>query len=1230
VEHFYRLISRLGILKAIFMCRIGISLAESRDWNGFLDLYSTIPSMRHTFSSNAFFLLLLCSPAIAQRQEPVDFNRQIRPILSENCFLCHGFDVSTREADLRLDIREGALADRDGFAAIDPDDLENSELWYRVNTDFKEDRMPPAKTGKSLTAEEIELLGRWIEEGANYAQHWAFAAPKENPLPKVKGLAADNSIDAYILSQVLEAGLSPAPQADRNTLIRRVTLDLTGLPPTPEEIFNFLADERPDAYERLVERLLETSAHAEHMSRFWLDSARYGDTHGLHLDNYRSMYRYRDWLIKSYRENMPYDQFVTEQLAGDLFPDPSLGQRIATGFIRCNPTSAEGGMIAEEFLAKYAMERVDTFGTVFLGMSIACAQCHDHKYDPVTQVEYYQLSAFFNNIAEKASDENIPNPAPFIQAPYPEQVEKLASLEKEVKAKREALNEPSPKIDSEQTRWQEDLAVDLRDDWYVLSANSTSSQNQTELLSDSSGFVNAQGPSPDKEVIEIEASLPPGPWSAFRLEVEPGPSSPTGGVGRSPNANVVLTGLEIESALSGSDDFQRIEIANAVADHSQDQYPSKGVLDDDAQTGWALLPFADRRHSMILQAKEALQSSEGMRVRLRLRFESQFDQHVIGRFRLSATQDLSYGPIVVGNWWQSTFFSESNGKSSFSNSYDPERGIDLKAKTEMGDPLWAEHPEYGDGGLHQLDGEVGSYYLAREVHSPNDRSISLSLGSDDAFKCWLNGELVIAKDVQRGLAVDQDQIELDLVTGSNQLLLKIVNYGGAFGFSSRLIDVEPRGLPASIQQSILYPSEENHAQVRNFYRRRFSPEWQSLDDQRIALEKEQAEFVAQIPTTLVALERSDPRKTYFLNRGQYDDKGKEVNTGVPALFPAIGAGQERAEIIDATNAEVSFTPTRMDLAKWLFQENHPLTSRVQVNRLWQMLFGVGIVKTANDFGAQGEWPSHPELLDWLALEFQRVNWDQRQMIRLMVNSSTYKQDSTWNSSKAEIDPQNRLLARGPRFRLDAEVIRDSALRSSGLLVDRVGGPSVKPYQPDGLWKAVGYSSSNTVKFVADEGEGLYRRSLYTFWKRTSPPPTMSLFDAPTRESCIVQRERTNTPLQALVLWNDVQYVEAARVLAQLMMHASQAKSGDKISIEEGLKVGFLRVLSRKPNADEIRVLAQLLGRQISIYSQDPEGAKSLLQVGDFLRDESLSVEQLAAWTAVASVLLNLDETVTKI
>ncbi len=1162
----------------------------------------------------ALLLLTAVQTPAAPEGGLVDFNRDVRPILSENCFLCHGPDAGTREAGLRLDSFAGATADLDGYSAVVPGDLDDSELWFRISNDDVSDRMPPRKSGKTLSPEQIRTLRRWIEQGAGYAAHWSFVAPEKAALPVVHESGwPRNPIDHFLLERLEREDMLPAPEADAERWLRRVTFDLTGLPPTLAEIDEFLADSRPGAYARVVERLLANPAHAEHMARFWLDAARYGDTHGLHLDNFRSIHRYRDWVIEAYAENRRYDQFVVDQLAGDLLPEPDLDQLLATGFNRCNPTSAEGGMIAEEFLAKYAMDRVDTFGTVLLGLSVGCAQCHDHKFDPITQEEYYRLYAFFNNIAEEASDGNGPAPAPVVQAPTPAQAAEQDALGTSLAQAQARLDAPLPAVDRAQLEWQNAAYQAAHERWQPLSFDSLNAFHGSTLTQLPDLSVHATGANPDVEVFELRAPLPAAGLTALRLDVAADPATPAAAVGRSANGNVVLTAVEAFFQPAAGGDAVALELGSALADHAQDAFPVANALDGSNSSGWALLPEVKQEHSAWFPFVTPLAPGRDGQLVLRLRFESVHRQHVLARFQVSSTADPALSPVRMDPWWQTRFLAAASGSEAYATVYPPEQGRLPGAEGGRGvedEILWQARAEDQDGVLHLLEGEVGSRYLFREIHSPNARSLTVMLGSDDALRVWLNGEAVLEREVRRALALGQDQVELPLSAGSNQLLIKIVNYGGGFGYAFEVRSAEVGGLAPDLALALEQADPERSlAQkdlLRSFYRRRHSPEWAELAAQAEAVEAQLSALTAQVPTSLITRERAEIRPAFLLTRGQYDQPAQQVQPGVPAALPPLSS-DGRA--------------TRLDLAQWLVDPQHPLTARVQVNRLWQQFFGVGLVRTAEDFGSQGEWPSHPRLLDWLAREFADSGWDVRHVIRLIVLSSAYRQNSAFDAAKSARDPDNRLLARGPRFRLDAEVIRDAALSISELLQRQIGGPSVKPYQPAGLWKAVAYTSSNTAVFQADEGAALYRRSLYTFWKRTAPPPMMSLFDAPTRESCVVRRERTNTPLQALALMNDVQFLEAARVLAETLVG-----SEDLV----GLIQGFRRCTARLPTAEEVRLLNALLVRQRRVYAQDPTAAAALVAVGDSAPAMHSDAAELAAWTAVASVLLNLDETVTRL
>jgi hypothetical protein len=847
------------------------------------------------------------APLPVQAAKPdaaINYNRDIRPILSNTCFKCHGPDPKERQAGLRLDVRAEALQPTEsGRKAIVPGKPTASALVGRISSTKPDFVMPPPDSNKKLTATEKELLRRWIEEGAEYQTHWSFVPPTRPALPKVTWTDwPRNAIDHFILARLEAEGLRPSPEADKTTLIRRLTLDLTGLPPTPAEVDAFITDASPEAYEKVVDRLLASPHFGERLAVDWLDAARFADTHGYHIDSARDMSSWRQWVIQAFNRNLPFDQFTIEQLAGDLLAGATLEQRVASGFNRNHMINFEGGAIPAEYHAAYIMDRVNTTSTVWLGLTIGCAQCHDHKYDPITQKEYYQLYAFFHNVPENGLDGRAGNATPVLKMPTPEQRQKADELAASIKQLEEQLNGPLAEIDAAQAQWEQ----------------------------------------------------------TFR-------------------------------------------------------------------TG----------------QKEA--------------------------------------------------------------------------------------------------------------------------------------------------------------QGANKLPANILTI--------LAVSVEKR-------------SKEQQAELQKHYRAHVSARAKQLNDQLSKLRQAQKELEKQIPTTMVMQEMPKPRDTFMLIRGQYDKKGEKVTAGMPASLAPLPPGAPA---------------NRLGFARWLVDPEQPLTARVIVNRYWQMFFGTGLVKTAEDFGSQGEPPSHPQLLDWLAVEFMNPSgataghgsknpWDIKALLKLIVTSATYRQASTVTPALLGKDPENRLLARGPRLRLQAEFIRDQALAMSGLLNEQIGGHSVSPYQPPGLWEELA-SREDGKNFTAQtyeqsHGRDLYRRTMYTFWKRTSPPPTLTTFDAPDRETCTVRRARTNTPLQALVLMNDPTYLEASRKLAErLMLEAS--------CVEERIRLAFRLATARLPKPAELAVLGKIFEKQLAVYHKDGDAALKLLSVGESKRNETLDVAELAAWTTVASVILNLDETVTK-
>lgn len=1156
----------------------------------------------------------------AEAPSPVSFRRDIRPILSNACYACHGPDEAQRQAGLRLDQHEAALAELDsGETAIVPGDSAASALYQRISESDASLRMPPEDHEIQLSPAQIELIRRWIDQGADWQAHWSFVPPARLEPPDVEQSQwPRNAIDHFILDRLESEGLQPSAEADRETLVRRLTFDLTGLPPTPAEVDAFLQDDSPEAYERLVDRLLNSPRYGEHMARYWLDAARYGDTHGLHLDNERAMWVYRNWVIDAFDANMPFDQFTIEQLAGDLLPEPSQDQLIATGFNRCNVTTSEGGSIDEEYYVRYAVDRVETTSTVFMGLTTGCAACHDHKFDPISQREFYGLFAFFNSLTEKAMDGNAVAPPPVIKVPSDEQETQRAELNARRAELRAELTAPDEALDQAQRAWESEVAGRYGDQWQPIEVSQATSSGGATLRSLDDGSWLAEGTNPSRDVYEIVASTTSAPIVAVRLEALTHESLPDQGPGRSSNSNFVLSEFELEAApLASPEAFQPVAWSHARADHSQAQgeYFIAKAIDGvvDASNGWAVSGYERHENRVAVFNPAAPIAFEGGAVlRFRLRHESQFSQHAIGRFRLSVSTDLSTAPTSWAAWHQAGPFKNEAGGQVYDVTFGPEKGVDLTATYGDEKLAWVERADLSDGVIHPLEGEYAATYFYRTIHAPSTRQVTLSLGSDDGIKVWLNEQVVLDRNVERGVAENQDQVSIELQQGENRLLVKVSNVRSAGGFYFRAIEDEFGGEFAELLPLLAVDPAERSAEqstrLREEYRRRHWDRWQPLQDELASVDEKYVALEAAIPTTMVMKELDEPRPAYVLVRGEYDQKGDAVERMVPAALPPLPEG-----------APVN----RLGLAQWLVDPSHPLTARVTVNRFWQQFFGTGIVKTSEDFGAQGEWPSHPELLDWLAVDFVSSGWDIKACVKQMVMSATYRQASPVSETLQQRDPANRLLARGARFRLDAEVLRDNSLYLSGLLLEGDIGRGVKPYQPPGLWEAVGYTSSNTARFTRDDGDALYRRTIYTFWKRTAPPPAMLIFDAPSRESCAVRRPRTNTPLQALLLMNDVQHVEAARQLAERIV-----REGGRTTPER-LRYGFRLVTSRWPSEQELTVLHETFDAQQAHYAARAEAALELLSVGEARRDEALDAQALAAWTMIANLLLNLDETVTR-
>lgn len=1017
----------------------------------------------------------------------IDFNRDIRPILSDNCYTCHGPDEQQRVNDLRLDRREVAFSNREGHPAIVPGDLGASLLHQRVSSSDPENRMPPKDSGRELTDIQIQLLTEWIRQGAVWTEHWAFIAPLRHDPPETQLKSwSRNPIDDFVLARLEQEGLQPSEEAGRRTLIRRVTLDLTGLPPTPEEVAAFLSNSSPNAYETVVDRLLASPRYGEHMAVRWLDAARYADTSGYQNDGPRSMWRWRDWVINAFNSNQPFDQFTIEQLAGDLLENPTLDQRIATGFNRNHRGNAEGGIIPEEYQVEYVVDRVDTTFTVWLGLTMGCARCHDHKYDPIRQKDFYQVFAYFNNIPESGRAIKEGNSPPLIKAPLPEEQSKLLQFERDIDVAESRLTGLQGELDEAQRTWEADFEPTQPIDWFV-----------------SEGLVNHFGF--DGNLTDSVRSFD----AAFDVN----------------QARYTVGRLGQAIELDGS------SILNAG------DTASFGYFDKFSITAWV---NATGDNGTLISRMTPVEEGAGYYVHLR---DGRLQVNLIKRWLDDAIRVESHESLPRDRWCHLTV------------TYDGSRLADGICVYVDGQPIPMDV---------KLDRLNQTFALPTEPLRIGGGQTPFSGAMDDV----------------RIYARDLASTEVQLLAVPQTV--------------TEILGLPPESRDVTQQNKLTRYFLDHHAPAMI----------RDADRQLTELRQQRRTFYESLPSVMVMQEMEQPRETHVLIRGQYDRPGDKVKPGVPPAFPAMPA--------NAPN-------NRLGLARWLVSSDHPLTARVAVNRFWQLYFGQGLVSTSEDFGAQGESPSHPKLLDWLATEFVRLGWDMKALQKTIVMSATYRQSSHISPELLLRDPDNRLLARGPRRRLPAETIRDQALFVSGLLTDHVGGPSVKPYQPDGLWEEI----ATDTEYTQSHGEDLYRRSLYTYWKRTVAPPSMVTFDATSRESCIVQRARTNTPLQALALMNDITFVEAARVFAQRSMTDVDG------SIEDPLTHAFLTATARLPRPEELAVLVRRYHRSLEVFRNDPSAAHDLVHVGEFRVNEQLDVCDLAAFTTVTSLILNLDEVVNK-
>lgn len=1020
-------------------------------------------------------LLFSAAPASAgDLPEVVEFNRDIRPILSDNCFFCHGPDKNKRQADLRLDTEAGLLGTAGGAGPVIPGQPDDSPLLQRILTSDPETHMPPPATGKVLTDQQIQLLRRWIQQGGRYEGHWAFL-----PLAAEAAGGTDHSpaavaakIDHYIDVSLQSAGMQAVQPADRITLIRRLSFDLLGLPPTPEETAAFVADQSPDAVQKLVDRLLESQHFGERMAVWWLDLVRYADSVGYHGDQEVSVSPFRQYVIQSFNANKPFDQFTVEQLAGDLLPEATLEQKIASGYNRLGMMSAEGGVQDREYLAKYIAERVRNASGTWLGITLGCAECHDHKFDPFTTKDFYRFEAFFADIRERglySGANSDGNWGPFVKVPTAEQSAQLDALSVRIAELQQVLNTPTPELAAAQLAWEQ-----TQQPWTPLTPDSMQALSGTQLKTRADGAILATGPNPATETYTLQFSKLPAGVTALRIEVLPDDSLPQKGPGRAGNGNFVLSELTAKVRTAAGE--QSVPLQNATATYEQ--------------TGAA-------------------------------------GANPYGRWAVAAAIDAD----ARGRTWG-----------------------------------WAVMEQVGRS-------QTAVFETATDLTLPEGAVLSLVL--------------------------DQN---LD-------------NPGHNIGCFRVFASTAPRPLkaseaiPAEIAVLVAIPSAERSEQQTKTlaaWYRSTAPQLQAEREQLAAAEKERAGIESALPSTLIT-ESVAPRMVRILPRGNWmDESGEVVTPALPAVFAREPAADRRL--------------TRLDLAKWIVAADNPLTARTTVNRLWKVLFGAGLSRRLDDLGAQGEWPSHPQLLDYLAAEFQAGGWNLKQLIRSIVLTRAYQRSSRGDAGLREADPGNRWLARQGRFRLDAEFVRDNALEISGLLVKSVGGRSVRPYQPAGYWA---YLNFPTREWQNGSGQELYRRGLYTHWQRQYLHPSLLAFDAPSREECTADRNRSNTPLQSLVLLNDPTYVEAARAFAERILREGGSTDEARISF------AFRRAVSRDAETDEVAVLQQLLQKHLADYAAEPASVEAILKTGALPVSEQTDRTRLAAWTSVARVILNLHEVMTR-
>ena len=1031
-------------------------------------------------------------------QPAVSFNREILPILANNCFACHGPDEKKRETKFHFDTQEGMFLKK---GVIEPGNASESLLVEKITEPNPKDRMPPPESGHALTEKQIGLLRRWIDEGAKWDTHWAYVPPTRPELPSVSQTSwVRNPIDQFILARLEREGLKPSPEADKQTLLRRLSYDLTGLPPTPAETDAFLADSSPDGYEKQVDRLLRSSHYGERMAMPWLDASRYADTHGYHIDSLRAMYPWRDWVINAFNQNMPFDEFAIEQLAGDLLPNPTREQRIASGFNRNHMINFEGGAIADEYQVEYVVDRVEATSSAFMGLTMGCARCHSHKFDPITHKEFYEFFAFFNTVPEFGLDGRTGNAVPVLPLPTPEQQARLDQL--------------NATIDAHETALADSVVAPLQREWEKGVSEKPAEPDLTGLI------------------------------AHYELDG---------------NFSDISGRYRHGRTVAGEPTFGAGQVGRAVSFDGDTEVSFGDVGRFDRGDAFSLAVWLKGQGNLPISVFQKIDRDDAPHG-----FEWKLD-------------DIA---LVGIQRWAARLTVRIAGDS-------PHQAIEIRTRERL---------------------RLGDWYHVALTYNGSGKAAGVAL--------YLNG-VRLDTDVVRDALNGTCATDAPLRVGSKTLGKPFVGQLDDLRLYNRELtpqQVEDLAIhhPVRVILSgvIGKPSKDEAERTRTYFLTYAAPESVRTAYRELkTLQSQKDDLVKQIPTTMIMAEMKKPRDTFILARGDYRNQTDKVQPGVPAILPPL-----------PKDAPLN----RLTLAKWLVDPGHPLTARVAVNRYWQNYFGYGLVKTQEDFGVQGEPPSHPELLDWLATEFVRTGWDVKAMQRLIVMSATYRQSSKTTAALHEKDPDNRLLARGPRVRLQAELIRDTALAASGLLNDAIGGPSVMPYQPKGIWEELAFGDGfSGQSYEQSHGPDLYRRGMYTLWKRTAPPASLATFDAPDREKCTARRAQTNTPLQALVLLNDPTYVEASRALAQRTLLEVPKDPNARIAF------AFRLATARKPTKEEIKVLRTLLDGRLKAYRLDRQGALKLLSVGESALSPKLEIAELAAYTTVASVILNLDETITK-